>query len=52
MTRANLQAKQEMLAANVAITTIDTAPFRAAVKPIYDEFPAYARLIEQIDSTR
>jgi len=52
MTRANLQAKQEMLAANVAITTIDTAPFRAAVKPIYDEFPAYARLIEQIDSTK
>ncbi len=50
MTRANREAKQQMLAAGVSISTIDSAPFRAAVKPIYDEFPSYAGLIAQIDS--
>ncbi len=51
MTQANLEAKQLMLAAKVSISSIDSAPFRAAVEPIYAEFPAYASLIQQIDST-
>ena len=51
MTQANLQAKEKMLAENISISSIDTAPFRAAVRPIYDEFPAYVGLIEQIDLT-
>lgn len=49
MKQSNLDAKQEMLAKNVHISTIDNAPFRAAVKPIYDEFPSYANLIQQIE---
>lgn len=52
MTEANLQAKEKMSALNVHISTIDVTPFRAAVEPIYEEFPSYARLIEQIDSLR
>lgn len=50
MTRANRQAKEKMKQAKVSISTIDISAFRAAVEPIYDEFPSYSRLIQQIDS--
>lgn len=49
MRQSNLEAKEKMKAANVTISTIDTAPFRAAVKPIYDEFPSYSDMIAQIE---
>ena len=38
----------KLKAAGVTITPLDNAPFAEAVKPIYDEYPAYKKLIERI----
>ena len=51
MRRSNYEAKIKMLSAGVEIFVPDTAPFRAAVMPIYNEYPAYADLIRKINAT-
>lgn len=38
----------KLKAAGVTIIPLDNAPFAEAVKPIYDEYPAYKQLIERI----
>ena len=50
MNKANHLAKQKMAKAGVAITSIDTAPFRQAVQPIYREFPSFSSLIARIQA--
>lgn len=52
MIEANKTAKARILEAGVNVTIIDTAPFRDAMRPIYNEFPQYELLIEQIEATR
>lgn len=48
MVKGNEEAKKKAIAAGVVITPIDNAPFRAAVKPIYDTFPAYADILKRM----
>lgn len=48
MLAANEEARQAVLDAGVTITTLDNAPFREAVAPIYEEFPDLLPLIERI----
>ncbi len=48
MNEANRKAKGDMLEAGVSITSIDSTPFRQAMQPIYDEFPAYSDLLGRI----
>ena len=50
MNKANHAAKQEMVRTGVSITSIDKAPFRQAMQPIYDEFPIYSNLIARIEA--
>lgn len=48
MNKANRQARSDMVDAGVSITSIDSTPFRQAMQPIYEEFPAYSDLLERI----
>ena len=50
MLAANEEARETVLAAGVTIHTLDNAPFRAAVEPIYAEFPDLLPLIERIQA--
>jgi TRAP-type C4-dicarboxylate transport system substrate-binding protein len=50
MRESNRKAKIKMLEENVVIFTPDTAPFRAAVAPIYQEYPSYVELIRKINA--
>lgn len=50
MLKANEDAKAKVQAEGVTITTVDNAPFRAAVAPIYDEFADLKPLIERIQA--
>lgn len=49
MNQANIDAKLMLQQKNVSITTIDNAPFRAAMAPLYKEFPAYGAYIDRIN---
>lgn len=51
MMNANNDAKAKILDAGVNVFTVDAAPFREAMQPIYQEFPQYSALIESIRAT-
>ncbi|VAV86606.1 TRAP-type C4-dicarboxylate transport system, periplasmic component [hydrothermal vent metagenome] len=51
MRESNRKAKIKMLSVGVTIYVPDTAPFRAAVTPIYQEYPVFADLIRKINET-
>lgn len=50
MFAANEEAKKKVEAAGVTIVSVDNEPFRKAVEPIYDEFPALKPLIARIQA--
>lgn len=52
MFNANREAKEKVKAAGVKITEVDNAPFRKAVSPIYDEFPALKPLIARVQDVK
>ncbi|WP_027135615.1 TRAP transporter substrate-binding protein [Geminicoccus roseus] len=52
MLKANEEAKAKVQEAGVTITTVDNAPFREAVAPIYDEFPDLKPLLERIQAVQ
>jgi TRAP-type C4-dicarboxylate transport system substrate-binding protein len=52
MFKANDDAKEKVKAAGAKIVSVDNAPFRKAVAPIYDEFPALKPLIARIQEVK
>lgn len=50
MFAANEEAKKKVEAAGVTIVSVDNEPFRKAVEPIYDEFPALKPFIARIQA--
>ncbi len=52
MLQANLDAKAHLLEQGVNITSIDNAPFRQAMQPIYEEFPMLTSYIERIQGVK
>ena len=52
MRAANEEARKTVEAAGATVTEIDNAPFRAAVEPIYAEFPDLAPLLERIQEVQ
>ena len=45
-------SKEKVIAAGVEVIEIDNTEFQEAVQPIYDEFPEYKDMIEQIKATK
>ncbi|PID57707.1 C4-dicarboxylate ABC transporter [candidate division KSB3 bacterium] len=45
-------SKDKVLAAGVEVIEIDNSEFQEAVQPIYDEFPEYKEVIEEIKATK
>lgn len=52
MNQANIDAKRMLLEKKVTITAIDNKPFRAAMIPLYKEFPEYSEYIERINGVK
>ncbi|WP_202987884.1 TRAP transporter substrate-binding protein [Vibrio sp. S9_S30] len=52
MIRANIEAKEKVVAAGVKVTVIDNTPFQEAVQPVYDEFPKLLPLVSKIKAVK
>ncbi|WP_367989363.1 TRAP transporter substrate-binding protein [Vibrio sp. NTOU-M3] len=52
MFKANIEAKEKVIAAGVKVTVIDNTPFQQAVQPVYEQFPKLLPLVEQIQAVK
>ncbi|BCL70222.1 C4-dicarboxylate ABC transporter [Vibrio nigripulchritudo] len=52
MIRANIEAKERVVAAGVKVTVIDNTPFQQAVQPVYEEFPKLLPLVNRIKAVK